>query len=81
MPERFCPESNVTLFSVLVFEPQQTTSIAFKSAPDPTFNHSELEMHRTSLKMTKNLKRLHEFQWSTAVFCALIVLFAFLGGA
>ncbi len=42
-------------------------SITFKSAPDTTFNHDELEIYRTSLRMTKIWKRLHECQWSTAV--------------
>ncbi len=34
--------------------------------PDSMFIHSELELHRTSLKMMK-IWKIDEFRWSTAV--------------
>ncbi len=38
------------------FEPRRIMSLIFKNAPDTMFNHDELEIHRTSLKMKKTWK-------------------------
>ncbi len=42
-------------------------SITFNSAPDTRFIHDELENPQSKPGNDKNLKSLHEFQWSTGM--------------